>query len=135
MKRLPEGLLQSRPAPRRLRRAIGLAAFVVLVSALGAEAGPPQPRSADPLLRITGLVTDFEISQWVQEPGMTPSAFITIHTEAGDVSAALPVGKGLAAHCFVGDRATVEGYYWQDRPHEPRYFNVATIEPCSHHGE
>lgn len=118
-------------APGRRGRAAGLVALVIFVGASKAEA-QPRPRSAEPLLRLAGLVTKVEISKWVQEPGMAPSVFITVHMEAGDVSAVMPFGKGMTAHCFFGDRATVEGYYPPDWPHELRYFRVVNIEPCNH---
>jgi hypothetical protein len=113
-------------------RAVGLAALVFFVGTFMAEAGQPRPQDAEPPLRITDVVTQVEISKWVEEPGMAPSVFFTLHTEAGDISDAAPYGKGMVAHCFVGDRATVEGYFPPDWPHEIRYFWVVPIEPCDH---
>jgi hypothetical protein len=117
VKGMAKGSLQALAGPlwRCRMRMVGLAALVTFVGAFRAEAGQPQPRSAEPLLRITGVVTQVEISKWVEEPEMAPSIFFTLHMEAGDVSDAAPYGgKGMAAHCFVSDRATVEGYYPPD---------------------
>jgi hypothetical protein len=63
---------------------------------------------------------------------LAPSALITLHTEAADVSDAAPYWKDMASHCFVGYQATVEGFYPPEWPHELRYFRVVHIEPCDH---
>jgi hypothetical protein len=62
---------------------------------------------------------------------MAPSVFFTLHTEADDVSDAAPYGKGVAAHCFVGGRTTVEGCYPPDWPQEFRYFKWCTLNPAT----
>jgi hypothetical protein len=117
-------------AGRHGGRAAGLAALLIVVSAFKAEASQPAAPSAEPLQRIAGVITKIDRSEWAEEPGMVPPVFFTLHTDTGDVSEMASYGMADALGCNVGARATLEGYYPADRPHEIRYFRVMHFGPC-----